>query len=148
MLVLQGTYLYRQTTRPIKSLRQLKKETWFAFEKNYGSAYGDLQYTFITKKTLNLLNLGKWTTRDAIMQRAASALSSTEFARFKVNFHPDYQYSGGSANSYVHKIIHLLFGSVVDGTFIHEQHAEEELEGASEIVLFSPYFRKIRLVKL
>lgn len=143
----KGVYLYRQTAHPIRNFRQLKNETWFAFKNGYGTEYGNLQYKFITKKSLKLLNLGKWKTRNTIIKRAASELSSSEFATFKLKFHPDYQYSGGEANSYVHGIIHLLFGSVVDGTYIHERGAEEDLEGASEIVLFSPYGRKIQFVK-
>jgi hypothetical protein len=98
-----------------------------------------------------LLNLGDQSIRDELKKGLGnmflenqttyklegSVLGGRQLAKYLMD--PDNQYSGGSSNKILHTEIRNLVGTCTDGTFIETtDDMPEDLQGASEIVLWRP----------
>ena len=60
---------------------------------------------------------------------------------------PNYQYSGGKENYKYHSILKKYFGKEYDGTIIIEDEVDsEDLEGATEIVLWKNFSKILKCV--
>jgi hypothetical protein len=130
--------IYKQfyTYVPLNKMQGLQ---WFALTKNYGSSYGPIQKSYRFKRTPRLLDLGnadiRIQIRDSIKHYEPSIIRYTD---------PDEQYSGSGPNRKYHQLLEKYLGDKYDGTIIDESHLQgneelsaEDLEGPSEIVLWS-----------
>jgi hypothetical protein len=143
----KGNLLYKRFHKNKKqSLTKMKGSIqWFALEKDYGSEdYGEILHSYKIKTDLKLLDLGKVNIRAQIQQDLLSYFTDKDKKYIEHVIDPDEQYSGGKSNNHLHKMIMTVYGNQYDGTFIHELHCDdEELEGATEIVLWSNKFTNL-----
>ena len=128
----KGKLLYKQFFKP----RKFGEIEWYSLEPGYGESYGNYITTYVLKKDLNLLNLGIMSSRNSLVENIinrAENESDKEAIKFLID--PDEQYSGGSSNRLLHKLIQDY--TYFDGTYINEKEVDDEdLEGPSEVVLF------------
>jgi hypothetical protein len=144
----KGSIVYHRSHTTPFTLRGLKNPVWFAFEPgDDSSSYGKHLSSFTVLRKLKLLDLGKRKVRDSIEKFVmASHLPDDKKNQFKRDFHPDYQWSGGESNRFIHGILQALFKKRYDGTIITSDVDDEDLEGAEELVLFAPFSKKVRVV--
>lgn len=134
------TVLYRQTHFGVRNaVTHLNDITWFSPIANYGDSYGPIVSTYTPKRALKVLNLGSMKTRKHLVSL---------FPRLSTLLDPDEQYSGGKANTRIHKLLQKYFGNQCDGTIIIDNDLKDEdrdmLEGPSEIVLWGNLAHKIK----
>ena len=130
-------------------LNQMQGLQWFALTKNYGTTYGDISKVYHFKKKPNLLDIGNANVRSMIKQ------TIQPFEPIIVKYSdPNEQYSGGVMNKKYHNLVKIYFGDKYDGTIIDEKHLQgnneysvEDLEGASEIVIWDNYSDLLEEVK-
>ena len=132
--------LYRQTHFGMRNaVTHLNGITWFSPIANYGESYGPVVSTYTPKKALKMLDLGSMKTRKQLVSL---------FPKLSVLLDPDEQYSGGKANTRIHKLLRKYFGNQCDGTIIVDNDLKDEdrdmLEGPSEIVLWGTLTHKIK----
>jgi hypothetical protein len=136
----EGLTLHRRSFKTTAICDFLVKPMWFALTLGYGTdeTYGPMKTSYLTRKTLRLINLGSVEARKAI---------NNSHPRLVNLMDPDMQYSGGKANANAHKALQEIYQNVYDGTFINSEdiNIHEDLEGATEIVLWGPKSTLLRL---
>tara|TARA_B100000787_G_C16040690_1_gene226802 strand:- start:29 stop:472 length:444 start_codon:yes stop_codon:yes gene_type:complete len=133
-LVDSGRYLYKRSFNKLTKKALLADEArdfnWFALTPGYGSDdyYGPIVSTWaIRAHPLKLLNLSTMQRREKIAHLLNISV---------VQIEPDEQYSGGSGNRRVHRLLAPLLNTYgLDGTYINDSEADEECEGPTEVVL-------------
>ena len=141
-----GTYLYRQShIRPTPTNTGSKEDdgvwSFFAIESKYGtdSGYGPIKSLWRLQSELRLLNISQSTTRERLSKRDDVPLVYDKYAKkhFAVT-NCDYQYSGGLPNRGVHFALRSVLDQYgLDGTYIHEDEADDDCWGPSEVCVFS-----------
>lgn len=122
---------------------------WFALRENYGNeTYGDISKKYRFKKAPRLLDIGNAEVRSMIVDTI-----SPMDPKIVGLSDPDEQYSGGVGNRKYHELVKKYFGDEYDGTVIDENHlvgnarySVEDLEGASEMVLWDRHSELLSLV--
>jgi len=135
----QGQYLYRRSWTPVtKNKLAEHRYQWFALTPGYGSddTYGPIVSTWTNVKPLVLLNISNSHTRRAL----AYKLGIEQYV-----LSCDYQYSGGRTNKESHEhISQYLRKAKLHGTYISEDIADDDCEGATEVVLPSKTMQFLR----
>jgi hypothetical protein len=116
--------------------RNFRKMEWFrppGYDVTLRDVYGEHLGVYRLNRKLNLLNLGKASTRKAIAKH--SGLSARDLD-------PNSQYGGHVGNEKVHRaILRSDFFKVYDGTIMMpsliDPELRDDLEGAEEVVLFT-----------
>ena len=134
-------FLYKKFVNYIP-LNEMKGLQWFALEPNYGgTTYGTISKKYHFNKIPKLLDIGNADVRTMIEE----TISPTDPEIIELS-DPNIQYSGGDFNKKYHRLVQKFFGNEYDGTIIDEQHLQgntkysvEDLEGPSEVVLWSNY---------
>jgi hypothetical protein len=122
---------------------------WFALRENYGNeTYGDISKKYRFKKAPRLLDIGDAEVRSMIVDTI-----SPMDPKIVGLSDPDEQYSGGVGNRKYHELVKKYFGKEYDGTVIDAKHlvgnarySVEDLEGASEMVLWDRHSELLSLV--
>lgn len=129
--------LYRQTHQKQHLIQEHRNVVWFSPVKNYAASYGCFIGTFVVLRDLHLLDLGNSRTRKEIVE---------QFPLLNDMMDPNYQYSGSCRNRLVHEKLYQLFNNDYDGTFIDSENVtDEQLEGATEVVLWGDIKTKVQL---
>ena len=119
-------------------LRSKERFHWFAMIPGYGSddTYGPIVTTWKLTRTLKLLNISTMAQRQKLIKMYDIPDNVLD---------PDEQYSGGQGNTIAHTALKpILYTLGLDGTYISENEADEECQGASEIVLIKSALQYIR----
>lgn len=135
----RGFLLYK---RSFKAVRVLPKKgfTWFALEHAYGSndTYGPIISTWKVTRPLRLLQISTMRDRAQLAKRLHLPVSDLTC---------DLQYAGGAHNKTFHeRIASFLHAQQYDGTYISEKDADEDCDGATEVVLHLSRGRPVRRV--
>ena len=133
--------LYRQAhsadQATLKHMQQ-QRFVWFALVPNYAESYGDIHRRYRPTRPLRLLDISTMAMRRVIAHELGVSVEM---------IHPDEQYSGGGGNHLVHLILEpLLQAYDLDGTIIEDERADEECEGATEVVLRGSCVRYVNRV--
>ncbi len=127
----------------VKNVSDLKDIEWFSLDSNYGEeSYGPIIHTYEFKENPKLLNIGKIKVRQMIEKEIVK-----DYPEFIKISDPNYQYSGGKENYKYHSILKEYFGKEYDGSIIIEDEVDsEDLEGATEIVLWKNFSKILKRV--
>jgi hypothetical protein len=131
----------------VKSVLNLNGFVWFSLDPDYGKhTYGDVVSSYILNANVNLFDIGASKNRDNLInlfvERSDMRVTRRHLKRLKYILHPDEQYSCCESNTRAHNFIKSVIGDIFDGTIIDEANADEDLKGATEVVLWN--FTKIR----
>ena len=140
----KGDFIYKRFKKnKIINVSDMNDCQWFALESNYGTdSYGPIVYTYMFNKKPRLIDIGKIKNRKYIEEIIIQDLP--DFLKFS---DANYQYSGGKENYKYHSYVKKYFGKNFDGTIIVEDDVDnEELEGATEIVLWKNFNNLIKKV--
>lgn len=138
LLYKRGT-LERAPPTPAKMQRN-DRPVWFALDTER-STYGPIVSTYELRRRPRLIDIGRSAARDAIAQLAAQRYDANYLQRI---FDPDYQWSGGRANSETTDVMRSVLEPLgYDGTYIDDD-ADEPLQGAEELVLWRRFTRLLR----
>lgn len=140
--------IYKQFWKYL-SVRRMSGLQWFSLSPGYGESYGPILKSYVFLREPRLLDIGnaniRVAIRDAISPLDESIVSLSD---------PDEQYSGGMSNKQYHHLLLKYFGDEYDGTMIDENrlqgnavYSEEDLRGASEIVIWKDFTSLLRVVK-
>ena len=141
-----GTYLFRQShIRPTPTNTGSKEDdgvwSFFAIEPKYGtdSGYGPIKSLWRLQSELRLLNISQSATRERLSKRDDVSLVYDKVTKMHYPVTDcDFQYSGGLPNRGVHFALRSVLDQYgLDGTYIHEDEADDECWGASEVCVFS-----------
>lgn len=131
-IVYDQPYIYCRSFAKLsrKSLTKLEERFhWFAMTPGYGSddTYGPIVTTWRLTRPLRLLNISTMRHRRDLIEKYDLPAHALD---------PDEQYSGEDGNMVAHVALEPVLRDIgLDGTYISEAEADEECEGASEIVL-------------
>jgi hypothetical protein len=112
-------------------------------QPGYGSdwTYGPIVTSWHVEERVSLLDISKKSYRVSGLK---SYLKEANIPFDLDELSCDNQYSGGNGNKRFHKIIEpLLKEWGLDGTYIHEDDADEDCEGASEVVIMKSSLWKV-----
>ena len=140
--------IYKQFWKYL-SVQRMSGLQWFSLSPSYGESYGPILKSYVFLRDPRLLDIGNANIRVAIRD-TISPLDESIIALSD----PDEQYSGGMANKQYHLLLLKYFGDEYDGTIIDENHlqgnddySDEDLRGASEIVIWKNFTSLLRVVK-
>lgn len=131
-IIYDKSYIYCRSFKKLSRSVLFKRNTgfyWFAMTPGYGSddTYGPIVTTWKLTRPLQLLNISTMRYRERLIKQYNIPDSILD---------PDEQYSGGKGNIVAHRALEpILNSNGLDGTYISESEADEDCQGASEIVL-------------
>lgn len=140
-------YIYKQFHNYIP-LNNMSGLQWFSLIENYGESYGPIHIKYKFIKTPKLLDIGNANIRESIINKIK------KYDKNIIEYSdPDYQYSGGLSNKKYHNLVKQFYNDDYDGTIIdinnltgNDTYSHEDLEGASEIVLWKDYSQLLQEV--
>ena len=138
----RNSLIYKRSFTPVSKSSLEKKNThqWFALSAEYfeDDTYGPIITTWKTKVPLNFLNISTMKKRHRIAQELDRPLRQLDWLDC------DEQYAGGQENAKTQRMLMPVIRQYkLDGTYIHDDEADEECCGASEIVLVPQSIKKI-----